>query len=166
MADRDPTAIATDLLHREARFLDTQDWDNWLALYAADVEYWVPAWRNEGELVDNVRREVSLIYHPSRAGLEERVLRIRSRKSVTAMPIPRTAHMIGNVLVDAASDDSIDGTASWIVNEYDPRLSKAHALFGRCEFRLRRIDGGWQIARKKTILLNDLIPTVIDFYNL
>lgn len=24
----------------------------------------------------------------------------------------------------------------------------------------------WRIARKKAILLNDLIPTVIDFYNL
>ena len=166
MVDLEKQAIAADLLYREGLHLDRQEWDAWLALYAEDVEYWVPAWKSENMLVDNVLREVSLIYHTSRAGLEERVLRIRSRKSVTAMPIPRTAHTASNVLVYAATPDSIDGTASWIVNEYDPRVSKAHVHFGRYEFRLRNAGGDWKFTRKKTILLNDLIPTVIDFYNL
>ena len=166
MVDLEKQALAADLLYREGLHLDRQEWDAWLALYADDVEYWVPAWKSENALVDNVMREVSLIYHTSRAGLEERVLRIRSRKSVTAMPIPRTAHTASNVLVHAATADSIDGTASWIVNEYDPRVSKAHVHFGLYEFRLRKAGDDWTFARKKTILLNDLIPTVIDFYNL
>jgi 3-phenylpropionate/cinnamic acid dioxygenase small subunit len=41
-------------------------------------------------------------------------------------------------------------------------------LFGRYEYRLRRHDEGgreyWLIARKKVLLLNDHIPTMIDFY--
>ena len=52
------------------------------------------------------------------------------------------------------------------MHEFDPRVSKAQAHFGRYEFSLRQSDAGWKIARKKIILLNDLIPTVIDFYNL
>src|SRR5438132_417200 len=166
MVDLQNQAIAAELLYREGLYLDRQQWDAWLALYAGDVEYWVPAWKSEGELVDNVRREVSLIYHRSREGLDERVLRIRSRKSVTAMPIPRTAHLVGNVLVHAATADAIDGTASWVVNEYDPRVSKPHLHFGLYEFTLKRIGEDWKIGRKKIILMNDLIPTVIDFYNL
>jgi 3-phenylpropionate/cinnamic acid dioxygenase small subunit len=166
MSELDRTGIAAALLYREGLMLDRQEWDAWLDLYATDAEYWVPAWKSESQLVDNVRREISLIYHPSRAGLDERVLRIRSRKSVTAMPIPRTVHLVANVRVEEGADDLIEGTASWVVHEYDPRVSKAHTNFGRCEFRLRRVDRGWKIARKKVILVNDLIPTVIDFFNL
>ena len=29
-------------LYREARFLDDKEWDNWLALYAPNVEFWMP----------------------------------------------------------------------------------------------------------------------------
>ena len=166
MIDPHTQTIAAGILSREGLHLDRQDWDAWLGLYTDDVVYWVPAWRSESELVSDVRREVSLIYHTSRAGLEERVLRIRSRKSVTAMPIPRTTHVVGNVLVDAASAGTIDGTASWIVHEYDPRVTKMHVHFGLYEFTLRQRGDGWLIARKKTILMNDRIPTVIDFYNL
>lgn len=166
MLDTESTAIAADLLHREAWCLDTQDWAAWLDLYAVDCEYWVPAWKSEDQLVDDVQREVSLIYHPSRVGLEERVLRIRSRKSVTAMPIPRTAHSISNILVGSATLDAIEGSASWVVHAYDPRRCTTHIFFGRCQFTLRRIDAAWKIARKKTVLLNDRIPTVLDFYNL
>jgi 3-phenylpropionate/cinnamic acid dioxygenase small subunit len=166
MLDIQKAAIAEELLYREGLYLDRQDWDAWLDLYCADIEYWVPAWKSEGELVGDVRREVSLIYHTARTELEERIVRIRSRKSVTAMPLPRTAHFVSNVLVEEAGADSIQGTASWVVHEYDPRVAKRHVHFGRYEYLLRRSSETWKIGRKKIILLNDLIPTVIDFYNL
>ena len=38
-------------LHREARFLDDKEWESWLALYAPDVEFWMPAWDDDGQLV-------------------------------------------------------------------------------------------------------------------
>lgn len=166
MVDVQATAVAAELLYREARCLDTQDWDGWLELYDENVEYWLPAWKSESELVGDVKREVSLIYHTRRAELAERVLRIRTRKSVTAMPLPRTAHLVTNVLLDEASGDTMRGTASWTVNELDPRTAKSHTYFGRYEFTLACSVGAWRIARKKIVLLNDRVPTVIDFYNL
>jgi 3-phenylpropionate/cinnamic acid dioxygenase small subunit len=39
-------------------------------------------------------------------------------------------------------------------------------FFGRYEHGLRRVDGDWRIARKKILLLNDTIPTVVDFYSI
>lgn len=166
MIDLQIQATAAALLYREGLHLDRQEWDAWLDCYVADAEYWVPAWRSETELVSDVRREVSLIYHASRSGLEERVVRIRSRKSVTAMPMPRTAHFVSNILVESLADRTLTGTASWIVHEVDPRVAKTHVHFGRYEFALRSVEREWKIARKKIILLDDLIPTVIDFYSL
>lgn len=159
-------AIVSELLAREGLALDRQDWNAWIALFAEDIEYWVPAWKGEDQLVDDVRREVSLIYHDNRSGLEERILRIRTRKSVTAMPLPRTAHMVGNILIATVEETLIEGTASFIVDEYDPRVSKASRQSGLYEFRLVLTEGVWRYRRKKTVLINDLIPTVVDFYNL
>ena len=162
----DHAATAAEVLYREARCLDLQDWDGWLDLYDEQVEYWLPAWKSESDLVRDVKREVSLIYHTKRSELAERVLRIRTRKSVTAMPLPRTAHLIANVLIDAASTEQIMGTAAWTVHEHDPRTTKSHTHFGRYEFTLARRGEAWKFVRKKIVLLNDRIPTVVDFYNL
>ncbi|MDO9714523.1 aromatic-ring-hydroxylating dioxygenase subunit beta, partial [Paracraurococcus lichenis] len=86
----DASAAVAELLYREGLLLDRQDWDGWLALYLEDAEFWVPAWTTEHTTTTDPARQVSLIYHDSRFGLEERVMRIRTRKSVTAMPLPRT----------------------------------------------------------------------------
>jgi 3-phenylpropionate/cinnamic acid dioxygenase small subunit len=167
MIDITSSQIAAQVLYQEAGCLDTQDWDGWLDLYPEELEYWVPAWKNESELVSNVKREVSLIYHTRHRELADRVLRIRSRKSVTAMPLPRTTHLVTNVLAQPSGEAGhLRGTAAWTVHEYDPRLMKSYTHFGRYEFELQPIPGAWRIGRKKIILMNDLIPTVIDFYNL
>jgi 3-phenylpropionate/cinnamic acid dioxygenase small subunit len=155
-----------ELLYREAAFLDRQDWDNWLALFAEDVEFWVPAWKSEAAPTDDPDREISLLYYPSRLGLEERVQRLRTGKSLTTQPALRTAHMIGNILLGATSEAFCEVESSWIVHLYDPRLKTQHVLFGRYEHSLRREgdDSALKIARKKILLLNDHIPTMIDFY--
>ena len=40
-------AAAQSVLNREALYLDTQRWDDWLALYAEDARFWLPAWTDE-----------------------------------------------------------------------------------------------------------------------
>lgn len=166
MTDLQATAIATKALYQEALYLDLQDWDAWLEMYDEQVEYWLPSWKSESELVIDVGREISLIYHTKRSELEERVLRIRSRKSVTAMPLPRTAHLVSNILVLQATADKITCMATWTVHENDPRSAKSHSHFGRYEIDLACRGETWKFTRKKIVLLNDLIPTVVDFYNI
>ncbi|MFH5926885.1 aromatic-ring-hydroxylating dioxygenase subunit beta [Roseomonas xinghualingensis] len=166
MTDVTAAAVCADLLYREGLYLDRQDWDSWLALYAEDAVFWVPAWLDEHRPTSDPDREISLIYHPSRVGLEERIMRIRTRKSVTALPLPRTVHMVTNILPMAVTDGGIEVTSSWMVHEFDPRVSRAHMYVGRYEHTLRREpDGAWRIARKKVLLTNDMIPTALDFYS-
>ncbi|MGE0811505.1 MAG: aromatic-ring-hydroxylating dioxygenase subunit beta [Immundisolibacter sp.] len=161
---RDATAIATDLLHRECRYLDTRAWDAWLALYAPDAVYWVPAWRDEHTQTSDPDTEISQIFHDSRRGLEERVMRVRSGKSVTAQPLPRTTHFVSNVEARFDADGAIAAEASWMVQVYQPRSERQHANFGRYELRLAESAQGWVIVRKLIRLQNDCVPALVDFY--
>ena len=60
-------------LYREARLLDDRQWDDWLECYSPDAEFWMPAWDDHDTLTQDPQSEISLIYYPSRDGLEDRV---------------------------------------------------------------------------------------------
>jgi len=162
----DATAIAASVLFEEAFLLDHKLWKQWLALYDEDCTYWVPAWKNEYNLTEDPDSQISLIYHSNRYQLEERTLRIQSRKSITAMPLPRTLHVITNLRASSQASDRIRGDACFSVHVYDPRSARQHLNAGRYEFELRLQDDSWLIARKKVILINDCVPTALDFYSL
>ncbi len=164
MLDHNATTIAAHILSKEGLCLDRRDWKQWIDLYEENAIYWIPAWRDEDQVTENPDTEVSLIYHESRASLEDRVMRISSRKSITAMPLPRTAHFVSNVIAEETASGLIDAEASWVVHVYQPRNAKRHVQFGRYEVQLKRHGQDWRIARKKTYLQNDRVETVIDFY--
>ena len=78
-------------LYREARSLDDKEWDSWLGLYAPNVEFWMPSWDDDDELVTDPQTEISLIWYGNKSGLEDRVFRINTeRSSATSLPEPRT----------------------------------------------------------------------------
>ena len=157
-------AEATALLHREAMLLDEQDWDAWLALYEEDAEFWMPAWKSESRPTEDPMRELSMIYYAGRAGLEDRVQRIRSGKSVASTPLRRTAHMVGNILLDGEDGEILNVKSSFNVHVYDTRMKTQHVFFGRTTHGLVRRGAALAIRRKKVILANDCIPTMLDVY--
>ena len=155
---------AIALLNLEAMLLDEQDWDAWLALYEEDAEFWMPAWKSETEPTGDPLQELSMIYYDSRAGLEDRVQRIRSGKSVASTPLRRTAHMVGNVMLAGGDAGILSVKSSFNVHVYDTRQKTQHVFFGRTTHGLMRRNGGLKIRRKKIILANDCIPTMLDIY--
>lgn len=80
------------------------------------------------------------------------------------MPLPRTVHSYTNIMVDAASTDSIEGNTCFTRFIRDPRACKNHTNFGRLEFRHRRL-GKRLIGFKKISLTNDQMATALDFYS-
>jgi 3-phenylpropionate/cinnamic acid dioxygenase small subunit len=157
-------AAGVELVHREAKYLDERRWDDWLALYTQDCEYWMPAWKADGTLTTDPRTELSHIYYASRSGLEDRVVRIRSGKSAASTPMPRTAHILGSVLPVESPADRLRLGSTWVSHVFFPRSNESHAFFGRTEHELVLRGGDWRIARKKILLLNDYIPTMLDVY--
>ena len=81
----DPTMISS-FLYREARLLDDRCWDQWLACYAPNVEFWLPSWTDDDELVTDPNNQISLIYYPNRQGLEDRVFRLETERSSASTP--------------------------------------------------------------------------------
>ena len=162
----DATAIATSLLYRESKYLDQRNWQGWLELYADDAIYWVPGWRNEDEPTNDPDRELSQIYHNARRGLEERVMRVESGKSVTAMPLPRTTHFVTNIVASMDTAETIVVEANWMVQYFQPHRGERLVNFGDYELTLRGQGDDWLIARKRILLKNDLVPALLDFYML
>lgn len=151
-------------LYREARHLDDREWEPWLELYAPDVEYWMPAWDDDDRLTEDPQSQISLIYYPNRNGLEDRVFRIKTERSSASMPEPRTNHMITNVEVLAERCDAVD--VRYNFHTLSHRYKATDHFFGTVFATLRRVGGGFLIARKKIVLKNDYIRQVIDVYHI
>src|SRR5262245_37949927 len=149
-----------DLLYREARLLDERRWDDWLDLYLPDAEYWIPAWHDDAPTT-NPRAEVSLVYYPSREGLEDRVWRITSGLSAASTPLPRTCHLVSNIHLGDVGGVRAQVHASFLVHVYTP--ARTNTFFGRYEYELIEGDA-LKIKKKKVILVNDVIPSVLDVY--
>lgn len=167
MSDRQQLLLeATELLHREGLYLDEQRFDEWLALFTDDCEYHVPSWISEHAHTTDPKRELSLIYYKTRGGLEDRVWRVKSGLSVASTPIPRTCHLVSNILLDEASDAAMQVTSAWTVHCYYHKPKENRVFFGHSRHHLVATDDGWKIARKRVILRNDYIPTMLDFFNI
>lgn len=151
-------------LYREARHLDEREWEPWLQLYAEDVEYWMPAWDDDDQLTEDPQREISLIYYPSRDGLEDRVFRIKTERSSASMPEPRTNHMITNVELLHEQGDVVE--LRYNLHTLSHRYKITDHFFGTVYASLRKVQDGFLIARKKIVLKNDYIRQVIDIYHL
>jgi 3-phenylpropionate/cinnamic acid dioxygenase small subunit len=153
----------TQLLYTEGRFLDERRWDEWIELYTQTAVYWIPAWDGDNELTDDPQTQISLIYYGSRQGLEDRVYRLRTGQSSASNPMPRTCHIVSNIIGRAAEGGGFIVEASWHCLSH--RLGQTTQYFGRYIYELVEADGRLKIARKKIVLLNDRIPTVLDIYS-
>ncbi len=148
----------------EANALDQRHWDKWLALFADDVEYWVPAWDSEFDLTTDPATEVSLIYIRSKIEIEDRLWRFTSGQSAASVPLPRTVHYISNIEIVDAKRDLVDVRAKWLTHAY--RFKESHFFGGHCEYTLRRQGVDYLIQRKKSILVNDRPVATVDLYHL
>ncbi len=158
-------ATGTELLNREALYLDEQRWKDWISLYQEDCIFWAPAWKTDTELTNDHIREISIFYFKSRAGLEDRVWRIESGEAPSLNPLPRTTHTISNsVLEVGASTDAMTLHSAWTCHVFFLRNRTQHVFFGRRTDDLIKTADGWRIQRKKVVLMNDYVPALIDVF--
>jgi benzoate/toluate 1,2-dioxygenase subunit beta len=151
------------VLYREARLLDDRQWDEWLACYAEDVIYWMPAWDDDDQLTDDHESQISLMYYPDRGGLEDRVFRIKTERSGASMPEPRTSHNVTNVEVLAERGNEVD--VHYNFNTLSHRYRMTDHFFGTMFVTLRKVDDALLISAKKIVLKNDYIRQVLDIYH-
>ena len=151
-------------LYREARLLDDEQWDDWLACYAPGARFWMPSWDDDGTLVQDPEREISLIYYPDRRGLEDRVFRIKTERSSATIPDTRTSHNIANVELE-----KVDGTAHTVRFNWHTlshRYKTSYSYFGMSRYVIDFARDQPRILDKYVVLKNDYIHQVIDVYHI
>ncbi len=150
-------------LYREARLLDDRQWDEWLACYHPEAEFWMPSWDDDDQLTTDPQREISLIYYPTRAGLEDRVFRIKTERSAASMPEPRTGHNLHNVEILSQVDGELQLRFNWHTLSY--RYKTTDSYFGTSHYTLDTTGSKPRIKRKHIVLKNDYIHHVVDVYH-
>lgn len=151
-------------LYREARLLDDEQWDAWLECYHPDARFWMPSWDDDGTLVGDPEREISLIYYPNRQGLEDRVFRIKTERSSATTPDTRTSHNIANVEVEQADASVCTVRFNW--NTLSHRYKTDFSYFGMSRYVIDFSASTPRILDKYVVLKNDYINQVIDIYHI
>ena len=150
-------------LYRKSELCDRQQWVDYLELFDENSEFHIPQWDSEHVYTTDPKRGMSLMYYPTRAGLEDRVFRIGTGKSAASTPMPRTLHMVSNVAIQQVSDSQLEAKAKWMTHVY--RFGQASYFFGDATYLLKPVGFSWTILRKHVLILNDTIDSVLDFYH-
>ena len=137
---------AEQFLYHEARLLDTQQLEAWLELFTDDATYWVPLEKDQREPL-----ETSSIIHDDRTLLELRVKQARHPRAHARLPLARTVHQVGNVMVEEGKDELKVHSTLQVV-EY--RNEKQRVFGALVEHRLRPANGSFKIAHKRVDLVN------------
>ena len=167
-----------DFLYREAELLDDRRYEEWLALLAADIRYWMPMRRNVkfGEEAREFTREGTDIawFDEGKDTLTRRVRQIQTGIHWAEEPQSRISHLVSNVqLVEAtpsvATAREVTVRCRFLV--YRNRIAtETDLLVGKREDVLRRPDAAnagddWRIARRKVVLdQNVLLSKNLTFF--
>jgi 3-phenylpropionate/cinnamic acid dioxygenase small subunit len=142
-AERDRFRV---LIEREARLLDQLDFDPWLAMYAPECLYWVPATPERGD----PRREVAISFDDRRR-MEDRIFRLRTGYAWSQAPKSRTVRMMSNVEVFAAGAARMV-RSNFLISEFRP--DGVRFLSGWCGHRFVEAGARWLIAVRQVNLID------------
>jgi ethylbenzene dioxygenase subunit beta len=159
LVDHETAHHIEQFLFREARLLDSERWEDWLALMTDDVHYWMPA-------IENRRRADKLgAYAPGRgayfddghADLARRVARFMQPSAWAEDPPTRHVHVISNVEACLAESNGDYLVHSVFVNYRSRGEADNDMLLGRREDILRQTAGGLRIARRTIVITQSLL---------
>ena len=161
---RAPSAeLVTELqqtLYREARLLDYEKYDEWVAMLAEDLHYHMPAigTRYRRDPTDQVRDLTRMAYYND--GLEDLKKRLRRLATGTAWsedPATRYVHLIGNVEVER-TDDEHEYKVYSTFHAYRSRNERDEdSLSGHREDIWRRTSQGLKLARRLILLRQNVL---------
>jgi benzoate/toluate 1,2-dioxygenase subunit beta len=143
-------------LYQEARAQAEKRWADWLACYADDVDYFMPSWDDDDKLTTDPRNEVSLIYYPSKQGLEDR--------SSASTPDTRYNRAISNVEVLAQDETRVDLCFNWTTHSF--RYDIVDVYFGTARYLLDTSGAKPLIKKKYVVVKNDYIHHMLDVYHI
>ena len=162
------TLEIAQFLYAEAELLDERRHDEWLALLAEDIRYWMPMRRNVkfGDTDREFTREAEDIswFDEGKDTLTRRVRQIQTGIHWAEEPQSRITHMVSNVMLLSVTPDVVVAKSRFLI--YRNRVeTETDLLVGKREDTLRREGDGWLIARRKiTLDQNVLLSKNLTFF--
>ncbi|MDB4224952.1 aromatic-ring-hydroxylating dioxygenase subunit beta [Granulosicoccus sp.] len=136
-----------DFIYAEARMLDEQRYDEWLALWLDDGHYWMPLdyQQTDPHLVTSFMYEDLFM-------LRLRVQRLNGARTFSQKPKSRSNHVIQRPFIDELHEDKIITNTS--MHYVETRMDDQFLLALTATHELRIVEGTIRIANKRVDLLN------------
>lgn len=148
LIDVDPRPFERFLIH-EAALLDARHFRDWMALFAEDGTYWVPAVPDQ----ESPFNQASLFYD-DRELMKTRIERLEHPRIHVQTPPSRTAHLVGNTVVEQVDEAKGEYVVGSTVIMVEYRDEQQRIFAGRQHHRLRRADASFFIVQKRVDLIN------------
>ncbi len=142
-------------LYYEASLIDDRRFDEWLAVLADDLEYWMPvrSTRFAGAEADEFTKlgEVAF-FDDDKASMTQRVAKLRTGFAWSEDPPSRSRHLVDNIrIVEKRSDNDLTVTANFLI--YRSRLVRDEDFWiGRREDALRKTGDDWTLYKRHVFL--------------
>lgn len=144
------TQLAVErFLYRQAEIVDDREWDAWLALFAEDGKYWMPATADQ-EVADGQPN----IFYEDLFLMEMRVKRVCHPYAHSQAPTQRLSRVVSNVIIE--SEDGATGEivvrSKFHLVEY--RMDDQRYFGGKYRHHLKQTDDGYRIQLQRVDIAN------------
>ena len=138
-----------DVVYHEARCIDEQRWDEWLALYTDEAHYWMPLTHGQTDPL----LQGSLMYEDKML-LGIRVERLKGRRTFSQEPISRCHHLLQAPSVEMLDAGLGQARLRTAFHYVETRGDEQQLYAGWASHDLRLLGADWRIVLKRVDLVN------------
>lgn len=140
-------------VYREARLADESRYEEWEALLAENVRYWVPILHDA-----DPDRDVSII-NDNRSRLATRLRQLRTGTRHSQAPRSVMRRLLSNLVFARTGSEAYRVEANFVIYEFQTQSVNELAVWpGRVEYGLVREGGQLRMALKKVMLVHSAGP--------
>lgn len=144
------TSAAEAFIIEEGRLLDSGRFEDWAALFAQDGFYWIPAALDQADPLNHI----SILYEDASV-LQLRARRLAHPRAHSALPRPRTAHLIGSISIEPGQEAGVDALCRSAIMMAEHRPPEDRRLWaGQQIHKLRQTATGLRIVLKRVDLID------------
>jgi 3-phenylpropionate/cinnamic acid dioxygenase small subunit len=138
-----------DFVVKEAQLLDSQDYNQWLGLFADDGYYWMPLTPGQTD----AKLQASLMYEDTLL-LKIRVARLAGARTYSQQPMSRCHHLLQQPVVTSRDEANSTYTTRTSFHYIETRLNEQTLYAGWATHTLAMQNHALRIKLKRVDLVN------------
>lgn len=138
-----------DLIYREAEYLDAQEYQKWLDLYAEDARYWIPS-RDSKDLDFEAASEFANAHHREKEELADFV----SERAMTERSWALEGLQADRLYTNVRMTGPASGRGKWLLRMLEINQEAEMTYTGTSWYEFSRNGGDLKIRFKKAVVNN------------